>query len=111
MAAASSCIRSAVTSSVALGPATVEGGDEVGGDPVRCQLQSDVPHELVQGRLSGAQRDHPITRMTRQPGTQIDQPPVATRNHSWHNGLRCQEGGTQLTVQLAAELLPAQLGE
>jgi hypothetical protein len=49
--------------------------------------------------------------MTRQPGTQIDQPTVSARNHSWHNGLRCQERGTQLAVQLAAELLPAQLGE
>ena len=85
--------------------------DEVGGDPVRRQFQCDEPDELVQRRLGGAQRDHPLTRTTRQPGTQIDQPTVAAGNHSRHNGLRHQECGTQLAVQLAAELLPGQLGE
>jgi hypothetical protein len=40
------------------------GRDEIRGDPVRRQLECDVPDKLVQRRLRDAQRDHPVTGPT-----------------------------------------------
>ena len=76
--------------------------DEVRGDPVRRQLECDVPDKLVQRRLGGAQRDHPVAGPAGQPRAEIDQPAVAAGNHPRHDGFRHQECGMQLSVQLAA---------
>ena len=78
---------------------------------MRRQLERDEPDKLVHRRLGGAQRDHPVARMAGQHRGEIDQPTVAAGNHPRHDGFRQQEGGPQLSVQLAAQLFPGQLGE
>jgi hypothetical protein len=74
-------------------------------------LERNVSDELIQCGLGGAERDHPVARTAGQPRAEVDQPAVASGNQARHNGFGDQEGGTQLAIQLAAELLPAQIRE
>ena len=78
---------------------------------MRRQFECDVPDKLVHRRLGGAHLDHALAGPAGQHRGEIHQPAVAAGNHARHNGFGEQEGGMQLSVQLAAELLPAQIGE
>ncbi len=87
------------------------GCDEVRRNTVRRHLQCDVANELVQGRLGGAEGDHPGARPPGQPCAEVHQASVLARHHPGHNGFGDEERGVQLAVELAAKLLPTQIGE